>query len=113
MLEFSSKIANTIELDGVANEMLSTLGKTLRLTHAELLFSNNGDFVTQFSYPKAKAEANDLLKINRDSAIAVWLAKEDKPLNTSDISNIPELKDALIEEKSEVADPRLALLTAY
>lgn len=110
LLEFSSKITNTIELDEVANEMLSTLGRALRLTHTELLFRNEGDFITQFTYPQSKVEANDVLRLNRDSAIALWLAKEDKPLNIADMSGISGLQQILSEEGSELSDPRLALL---
>ncbi|MFC1955570.1 hypothetical protein ACFLWZ_03425 [Chloroflexota bacterium] len=64
VIEFNLKITNAIELDEVANETLRTLGKTLRLTHAELLLRDHSDFVTQFSYPQAKVAANDILKMN-------------------------------------------------
>jgi diguanylate cyclase (GGDEF)-like protein len=110
LLEFDSKINNTIDLDGIASEMLSTLCKTLRLTHAELLFKSDGDFITQFTYPKSKMEAVDLLKLSQNSSIAVWLAKEERPLNIADIDNIHGLKEALIDEKSALLDPRLSLL---
>ena len=109
-MEFSSKIANTIELDEVANEMLTVLSKTLHLTHAELLFRNDGDFTTRFTYPHSKLEANDIITLNRDSSVSIWLAKEDKPLNTADIDSIPGLKEASAIEKDEIKDPRLALL---
>ena len=110
IIEFNLKITNAIELDEVAKETLRTLGKTLRLTHAELLLRDHSDFVTQFSYPQAKVAAEDILNINRDSAIALWLAKENKPLNLANISNVPELEEVLAEEDSNLADPRLALL---
>jgi diguanylate cyclase (GGDEF)-like protein/putative nucleotidyltransferase with HDIG domain len=110
LLAFSSKIVNELELDEVANEMLTTLSKSLRLTNAELLFKNEDGFITQFAYPKSKLDSNDVLKLSRDSTIAIWLAKEDKPLNLADLDNIPGLKEALAEEKAEVSDNRLSLL---
>ncbi|MFC1909615.1 diguanylate cyclase [Chloroflexota bacterium] len=110
LIEFNIKITNTIDLDEVANEMLYTLGKVLHLTHAELLLRSYSDFVTQFTYPQAKVAANDILKISQDSAIAIWLVKENKPLNLANMSIYPGLKEILTEEDSELTDPRLALL---
>ncbi|MFC1861594.1 diguanylate cyclase, partial [Chloroflexota bacterium] len=108
--EFNIKITNTIELNGVADEMLHRLGNLLHLTYAELLLRENGDFVTQFSYPQAKVAANDILKISQDSAIALWLAKENKSLVVANMSIVPGLEDVLTKEDSKLADPRLALL---
>ena len=110
LLGFSSKIANTIELDEVANEMLTTLGKSLHLIHAELLFSKEESFLTQYSYPKSRLNAGDVLRIRRDSAVAMWLGKEDRPLNIADLDNIPGLKEIPAEERADIMDPGLALL---
>jgi diguanylate cyclase (GGDEF)-like protein/putative nucleotidyltransferase with HDIG domain len=110
LLTFSSKIVNELELAAVANEMLTTLSRSLRLTNAELLFRDDGHFITQFTYPKSKLDSQDVLKLSRDSTIAIWLAKEDKPLNLAELDDIPGLKEALAEEKAEVSDNRLSLL---
>jgi diguanylate cyclase (GGDEF)-like protein/putative nucleotidyltransferase with HDIG domain len=110
LLEFSRKITNIIELDAVANEMLHTIGSVLRLTHVELLLRKNDDFVTQFTYPQAKVAANDTLKVSQDSAIALWLAKENEPLSVANMSIVPGLKEVLAEEDTEFSDPRVALL---
>jgi diguanylate cyclase (GGDEF)-like protein/putative nucleotidyltransferase with HDIG domain len=110
LMAFSQKIVNELELNEVANEMLTTLGKSLRLTNAELLFKDEGGYVTQFAYPQSKLESDDVIRLSRDSTIAIWLAKEDKPLNLAEMEDIPGLKEALAEEKAEVADNRLSLL---
>ncbi|MFC2002184.1 diguanylate cyclase [Chloroflexota bacterium] len=110
LIEFNLKITNTIELDEVANEMLHTLGRVLRLTHAELLLQDSDNFTTYFTYPKAKVAADDKLTINQESAIALWLAKENKPLSVANMSIVPGLEDVLTEEDSKLADPRLAFL---
>ncbi|MCJ7744439.1 MAG: diguanylate cyclase, partial [Dehalococcoidales bacterium] len=54
LLSFSSRLGNIINLSELADEMLPTIGKALRITQAKLMFQQNGGgvFSTQFSYPK-------------------------------------------------------------
>ncbi len=108
--DFSSKITNIIDLDEVANEMLSTLGKTLRLKHLELLLRYDSDFVTQYTYPHSIGDTSDLLRLTQDSAITLWLEKEEKPLKTADMLNMSELKQALTEENTGLPDTEFAWL---
>lgn len=102
MLEFSDKIANVIKIDQIADNMLSTVSKALRLTRADLMLENsgNGSFTTCFSYPKLKKEEEHILNFTKDNSILIWMAKEGKPINIDDIEKDSELGIFL---KSDVA----------
>jgi diguanylate cyclase (GGDEF)-like protein/putative nucleotidyltransferase with HDIG domain len=111
LIEFSSKIANKIKLDQIADDMLSTVGKALRLTRADLVLETeeNGDFATVFSYPQSKKETVDSPKVDRHNPLLVWLNKESKPIITADIQPGSELHVLLNSDSTLLSDPRYAL----
>jgi diguanylate cyclase (GGDEF)-like protein len=112
LLTFSSKMGNIINLNELANEMLPAVTKALNITQAKLLFedSNSGDFTTQFTYPEAEDESSDELNFSADNPIVSWLDKEGKPLNLSQVENIPELKGLWQIEKEGLASFNLEIL---
>ncbi len=112
MLEFSNKVANVIKLDQIADDMLSTIGKALRLTRADLMLENteNGDFTTCFTYPQSKKEDNDTVKFTRSNSLLIWMAKEGKPINIEDIRKDSELGVILESDITALADKRYAIL---
>ncbi len=112
LLSFSNKMGNILNLDEVANEMLPTISKALRLTQTRLLFpeTSGGDFIPRFTYPQAKEAADDKLRFSADSPIVVWLAKEGKPLNLEHIASIPQLKGLWAAEKAELVASGSGLL---
>ena len=64
-------MGNIINLDELADEILPTISKALRITQAKLLFqdTSSGDFTTQFAYPEAEGELSDELRLNADNPI--------------------------------------------
>jgi diguanylate cyclase (GGDEF)-like protein/putative nucleotidyltransferase with HDIG domain len=86
--------------------MLSTLGKSLRISCAALALLSEGNYSVQFTYPKEKNESISELKIKQDGAIALWLAKEFKPLKIADIPTIPELNQIPVEENTYFNDSK-------
>jgi diguanylate cyclase (GGDEF)-like protein/putative nucleotidyltransferase with HDIG domain len=112
LLGFSSRMGSTLSLDEVANEMLPTICKALRLTQAKLLFqeTSSGDFVTQFTYPPIEGGESDRLRFGSDNPISIWLTREGKPLSPEQIPHIPQLKGLWVAEKEKLADPSLGLL---
>jgi diguanylate cyclase (GGDEF)-like protein/putative nucleotidyltransferase with HDIG domain len=112
LLEFSSRVANKLKLDQIADDMLSTIGKALRLTCADMMLENteNGDFTTYFTYPQSKKEVNDLAKLDRGNALLIWMAKEGMPINIEDIQKNSELSVLLKSDTTALVDPRYALL---
>jgi diguanylate cyclase (GGDEF)-like protein/putative nucleotidyltransferase with HDIG domain len=105
LLSFSSKMGSILHLDEVANEMLPTICKALRLTHTKLLFqeASSGDFVIHFTYPTAKEGTKDRLRFSADNPLVIWLAKEGKPLHLEQLASIPQLKGLWTAEKEELA----------
>lgn len=111
LLSFSSKIGNILDLDEVANQILPTLCKALRLAQAKLLLqdSGTGDFVAQFSWPAVK-EGTNRLRLGADNPVVVWLAKEGKPLSLEHIASIPQLKALWTAERTQLTGSGLGLL---
>ncbi len=112
LLNFSSNMGNILNLDEVANQMLPTISKALRLTQTRLLFpeTSSGDFIPLFTYPQAEEETDDKLRFSADSPIVVSLAKEGKPINLEQMASIPQLKRLWTTEKAELAASGLGLL---
>jgi diguanylate cyclase (GGDEF)-like protein/putative nucleotidyltransferase with HDIG domain len=112
LFEFSSKMANTLDLDEVSIEMLSTIGKALHLTYADLLFKDQktGDFITSFTYPQSKMEADDKLRLSGGNPAVAWLDKEGKALNPASAGAFPGLNGLSPQDKEELGDSRLSLL---
>ena len=112
LLGFSKRMSNIINLDELANEMLSTITKALHITQAKLLFQDfsSGDFTTQFAFPKVKGELSDEIKFNVDNPIVAWLHKQSEPLNLEPIDNVPEFKGLWETEKEQITASNLGLL---
>ncbi len=112
LLGFSSKMGNILNLEAVANEMLPTICKALRLTQARLLFQDmsSGDFTTQFTHPPTEEGTNGKLRFNADNPIVAWLTKEGKPLSLEQMARVPQLKGLWAAEKEHLAASGLGLL---
>ena len=111
LLDFSSKVANKIKIDQIADDMLTTISKALRLTRADLMLEDreNGGFVTRFTYPESKREANDSLKFGRDDALLIWLTKEGLPVNMEAVQKNSELTVLLKSDTAVQVDSRYSL----
>ncbi|GAI81015.1 unnamed protein product [marine sediment metagenome] len=76
LLSFNSKMGNIINLNELADEMLPTIVKALRIPQAKLLFEDisSGDFTTRFTYPKIKGKSSDEPRFNYDNPIVAGQA---------------------------------------
>lgn len=112
LMEFSDRMANVLDIEEVSGQLLSSLARAMRLTHADLLLkgAGPGDFVTAFSYPKHKAEADDRLRISHGNAVAGWLFEQKRPLTIANIDSVAELRSLGQKDRGELSDPRVALL---
>jgi diguanylate cyclase (GGDEF)-like protein/putative nucleotidyltransferase with HDIG domain len=113
LIDFSDRMSHIINLDELADEMLTTMTKALHLTQASLLFQDytSGDFTTKFAYPKIEGEELDnTIKFSLDNPIVSWLNKKGEPLSLESVDNIPELKGLWEPEKEQVAVSSLGLL---
>ncbi|MFC1892957.1 diguanylate cyclase [Chloroflexota bacterium] len=112
LLDFTNKIGNILNLDEVANELLPTISKALRLTQAKLLLqeTDSGDFTTHFAYPPLKEGTSDELRFSLDNPLATWLAKESRALNLEQLASVPQLKGLWAAEKEQLKASGLGLL---
>ncbi len=112
LLSFSSRVGSIINLTELADEMLPTIGKALRITQVKLLFQQNGGgyFATQFSYPKTDAKSADELSFSLDNPIVAWLEKESSPLDLKQIDSIPQLKALWQTDREKLSQSELEML---
>ena len=109
---FNSKMGNIINLNELADEMLPTIVKALRIPQAKLLFEDisSGDFTTQFTYPKVKDKSSDEPRFNLDNPIVAWLEKATGPLDLKQIDSIPQFKGLWQTERENLVASDLELL---
>ncbi len=112
LLDFSKRMSSVINLDELAEEMLSTITKALHLTQAKLMIQDlgSGDFTTQFTYPKAEGEPDGDIIFNVDNPVVTWLHKENQPLNLEPIDNMPKFKGLWEAEKQQITASNLGML---
>ena len=112
LLGFSNRMSNIINLDELANEMLTTVTKALHLKQAKLLFQDlsSGDFTVHFAYPEVEGEPSGEIKFSADNPIVTWLHKENEPLHLGPIDSIPKFKGLWEVEKEQIMASNLGLL---
>ena len=90
LLGFSTKVGNIINLNELANELLPTVTKALKVTRAELLFQQNGgNFTTQFAYPETTGDTPITLAL--DNPLVGVLEKQSDPVDLDQIDGVPQL----------------------
>jgi len=112
LLDFNKRMSSVINLDELAQEMLSTITRALHLTQAKLMIQDfsSGDFTVQFTYPKAEGESDGDISFDIDNPIVTWLHKENEPLNLEPIDNMPKFKGLWEIEKRQITASNLGLL---
>ncbi len=112
LLSFSIKMGSIIDLSELADEMLPTISKALRITQVKLLFEDidSGEFATKFAHPEAEGESSDELRFNIDNPIITWLVKEARPLSLEQIGSNPQFKGLWQTEREKLATSNVELL---
>jgi len=113
LIDFGDRMSHIINLDELADEMLSAMTKALHLKHAKLLFQDysSGDFTTKFAHPNVEGEElDDEFKFSVDNPIAAWLNKKGEPLTLESIDNMPEFKGLREPEREQIIASNLGLL---
>ena len=111
LLEFSTKVANKIKLDQIAEDMVSTIGKALRLTQVDLLLENveQGEYNTSFSYQQNK-KSSGTLRLTRDDILVVLLNKDNQPINIDEARQNPSLNTPVNSGLTELVNNGYAFL---
>jgi len=112
LLSFTSKMGNILNLDQLATEMLRTLAKATRISHAVLLFEDPGSgyFTTRFVYPEAGDKPDNEFRLYFDSPVVAWLQKESQVLTLRQIDTAPQFKALWEDEKESLHNSHLELL---
>ncbi|MFC1953053.1 histidine kinase [Chloroflexota bacterium] len=112
LLDFSIKMGNIINLNELADEMLPTISRALRTKQVRLLLADdaNGDFTTQFAYPKKNDRSKKDPSFNLDNPIVSWLDTKATPIDLKRIDAIPQFKGLWQSEIKELVDFNLDLL---
>jgi len=94
LLSFTSKMGNILNLDQLTTEMLQTLSKAIRISHAVLLFEDPGSslFTVRFVYPENKDKSANDFNLSFDSPVVIWLQKESQVLTMKQIETCRSLK---------------------
>ncbi|MFC1897521.1 histidine kinase, partial [Chloroflexota bacterium] len=110
---FNSKMGNIINLNELADEMLPTIVKALRIPQAKLLFedTSSGDFTAQFTYPKVPDKSSNEPRFNLDNPIVTWLEKSTIPLDLRQIDIVPQFKGLWQTERENLVTFSLELLS--
>jgi diguanylate cyclase (GGDEF)-like protein len=112
LIDFGERMSHIINLDELADEMLTAMTKALHLKQAKLLFQDysSGDFTTKFAYPKvAGEELNDEFKFSVNNPVVAWLNKKGEPLTLESIDNMPEFKGLWEPEREQITASNLGL----
>ena len=113
LIDFGDRMSHIINLDELADEMLTAMTKALHLKQAKLLFQDysSGDFITKFAHPKVEGEElDDEFKFSVDNPIVARLNKKGEPLTLESIDNMPEFKGLRETEREQIIASNLGLL---
>ena len=112
LLSFTSKMGNILNLDQLTTEMLQTLSKAIRISHAVLLFEDPGSslFTVRFVYPESKDKSANDFNLSFDSPVVIWLQKESQVLTMKQIQTMPQFKALWEVERESLHNSHLELL---
>ncbi len=110
LLAFSARTGNIIDLDQLADDMLPSVIKALRITQARLMFQQNGggNFTNQFFYPKEHKQ--DSLTFSLDNPVVAWLQKENDPIDLKQLDSLPQLKGLWQVDRERIIASELEFL---
>jgi diguanylate cyclase (GGDEF)-like protein/putative nucleotidyltransferase with HDIG domain len=110
LLGFSTRVSNIIDLEQLADDLLPSVIKALRITQARLMFQQNGGghFTTQFYYPKERKE--DALSFSLDNPIVALLQKESEPIDIKQLDDVPQLKGLWQVDRERITASELEFL---
>jgi len=103
LLTFANKMSHVLNLEELADNMLTLITKGIHAKEASLLLPDNGsgDFVTRFTAP-AQGSHSQGLRLTKDNPIVTRLAKENEPFNREQIDILPQMKSLWEKEREDI-----------
>jgi diguanylate cyclase (GGDEF)-like protein/putative nucleotidyltransferase with HDIG domain len=100
LLNFSGKISNIIDLEQLAEAILSSLTNALRAKQASLLFVKDGSYVSKYARSYLPGEPLKQVNLRKDGSVIKWLEREVKPLTQDAIGRDAEFLAMRDEERN-------------
>ncbi len=110
LLNFTNKMSHVLDMDELAESMLTLITKGLHAKEASLFLADNNDsdFFPRYTLP-AEGNHGTVIRLAKDSPLVMWLAKEDNPLNREQIDIIPQMKSLWQRERDEIIESQIEL----
>ena len=112
LLSFAGEASNVLDLDELADSILESIVRAVRIEQAALMFpeGTGGDFVTRFLRRGDPDSAAVRFRLAQDSPIVAWIGSEGKALRREQVDVIPQLKGLWQSEKTTLDEVGLSLL---
>lgn len=110
VFNFAREMSNVLDIDEVADSMLRAISKAVHASQASLLLARDEGFNSQFARRLVEGEPITPVKLNKDSPIVTWLAREDRPLLRELVEIAPEFKALWEVERSALESLEIDVL---
>jgi len=110
LLTFADKMSHVLNMQELAESMLTLTTKTLNAKEASLYLPDNGNgsFSPRFSMPSRGSQVSRL-KLVKDNPIVTWLTKEGRPFNREQADILPQLKSLWEKEREQLTESEIEL----
>ncbi|MBU2609050.1 MAG: GAF domain-containing protein, partial [Chloroflexi bacterium] len=110
LLNFANKMSHVLDLDELAEYMLTLITKGLHAREACLFLADNSetDYFPRYILP-SDANHSGGMRLAKDSPIVTWLAKENRPLHREQLDILPQMKSLWQREMDELNNSQIEL----
>ncbi len=110
LLSFAQKMSHVLNMEELAEGMLTLITKALHTREACLYLPDNGsgNFIPSFSLPVKESPCSQLT-LEKGNPVVTWLAKEGRPLKREQLYIIPQFKGLWEKERQQVEDSEIEL----
>jgi len=110
LLTFADRMSHVLNMQELAESMLTLTTKTVRAREATLYLPDNesGDFNPRFSMP-GEGRQTSRMKLAKDNPIVTWLTKEGRPFNREQVDILPQFKSLWDKEREQLAESEIEL----
>ena len=110
LLTFANKMSHVLDMDELAEYMLTLITKGLHTKEVSLFLAddNDLDFYPKYTLPP-EGNRSSGLQLAKDSPLLTWLAKEGIPLSREQINILPQMKSLWQKEKDNLRESQVEL----
>jgi len=110
LLTFANKMSHVLDMDELAEYMLTLITKGLHTKDVSLFLSDDNDltFYPKYTMPPEGNQSSGL-KLAKDSPLLTWLATEGVPLSREQVDILPQMKSLWQKEKDDLRESQIEL----